>query len=253
MRTRENVFSLYPNLGYWLMGFIPLAIGGFYFSYFTQLQFSPRLIHVHFGFMALWMGIAISQPLLIRYKKLSIHRAVGRLSYLVVPIVILSTWLVMKQGYARQLADFESDFAQGIAPYAYAEGRIIIASYTAIGFVYLFWLVAFYALAVIFRKSPSIHARFMIAAALTFMGPTLDRILFFWFDLTTIGFGISGMVISFFLIDLILMILLVGDIRKNKNPWPFLIALGLYFPLQAFYLTLTETVGWEKFVNFVFN
>lgn len=252
MRTRENVFTLYPNLEYWLMLFIPLTVGGFYFTYFTQLQSSPRLIHLHFTLMAAWMGIVIAQPLLIHHKKIILHRKLGKLSYVLVPMLILTTWMVMRQSYSNQLATFEHDFAQGIAPYSTAEaGRIAIASFSAIAFVYLFWLTAFYCLAIFFRRHTSIHARFMIAAALTFLGPTLDRVLFFWFDLSTIGFGISSVVISFLLIDLILLFLLIQDARKNKSIFPFLFSLGLYIPFQIFFLTLTETSRWEQIVSFL--
>lgn len=252
MRSRENVFTLYPNLEYWLMLFIPLTIGGFYFTYFTQLQSSPRLIHLHFALMAAWMGIVIAQPLLIHHKKIILHRKLGRLSYVLVPLLILTTWLVMRQSYANQVTAFENDFAQGIAPYSTSEeGRIAIASFSAIAFVYLFWLTAFYSLAIYFRRHTSIHARFMIAAALTFLGPTLDRILFFWFDISTIGLGISSVAVSFILIDLILLFLLIQDVRKNKSYIPFLISLGLYIPIQIFFLTLTETSGWERIVRFL--
>lgn len=251
MRSRENVFTLYPNLAYWLMLFIPLSIAAFYFTYFNQMQSSPSLIHFHFALMASWLGTVIVQPFLIHHKKITLHRKLGKLSYFLVPLLILSTWLVMKQSYANQLAAFENDFAQGDALYSYEEGRIVIAPFSAIAFVYLFWLTVFYGLAIFFRKQTSLHARFMIAAALTFLGPTMDRILFFWFDLTTVGFEIPVMAVSFFLIDLILVILLVQDIRKNKSPFPFLLSLSLYIPLQAFYLTLIETSAWEQVVSYL--
>jgi hypothetical protein len=253
MAASENAFKLYPNLGYWLMLFIPLTITGFYFTYLTQIQISPSIIHLHFVLMALWMGIMIVQPLLIRYKKLNLHRTIGKISYFIVPLVILSAWMVMQKGYADQLAGFESDLAQGVAPYTYEVGRIVIASYSGLAFVYVFWLAVFYGLAIGFRKQSSIHARFMIATALTFLGPTLDRTLFFWFDLATVGPGIPSEIVSFVLIDLILIALLIQDIRKNKNPWPFLVALGLYIPVQVFYFTQTKTSGWEQFVNFMLN
>ena len=253
MAESENAFKLYPNLGYWLMLFIPLTITGFYFTYFTQIQNSTSNIHFHFVLMVIWMGIVIVQPLLIRYKKISLHRTIGKISYFIVPLVILSAWMIMRKGYADQLAEFENDLAQGVATYTDEVGRIVIASSTGLAFVYVFWLAVFYGLAIGFQKQPSIHARFMIATALTFLGPTLDRTLFFWFDLATIGPAIPSEIISFILIDLILVIFLIQDIRKNKNPWPFLVALGLYIPVQIFYFTLTKTASWEQFVNFMLN
>lgn len=253
MAMKENVYRLYPNLGYWLMLFIPLVFTGFYFTYFTKLDFSPTMIHAHFILMGIWMGMMIIQPLLIRYRQVRLHRNLGRLSYFLVPVLILVTYWVLKNGYATQITSLESDLAQGIAPYTEAEGRIVIAAYHALAFTYIFWLIVFYGLAIAFRKQSSIHARFMIAAALTFMGPTLDRTLFFWFGLETLGFGIPVETLAFVINDLIILILLLQDFRKGKKSWPLLISLGLYLTVQIGYFTLTKTPAWEQFVNFILN
>ncbi|MFN3997407.1 hypothetical protein [Algoriphagus sp.] len=251
MKAQESVTKIFPNLGYWLMLFVPLTFGGFYFTYFTKIQFNPPLIHVHFSLMAAWMVIAITQPLLIRNKKFLLHRSLGKLSYLLLPMVILSTWIVMKNGYLAQLAALDQDFQAGLSELSYEQGKIMIASFSALTFVYLFWLSAFYGLGVGFRKNASIHARFMIAAVLTFLGPTLDRTLYFWFGLETMGFGVPIEAVSFIIIDLILFYLLFLDVRNKKSTWPILTALALYISLQIFYLTLTQTPTWEKLISFL--
>jgi hypothetical protein len=250
MNTKENILSIYPNLGYWLMLFILAAFGGFYHSYFSVfLQPHPSFIHIHFIFMALWMGIIIAQPLLIRYRKLTLHRKVGRVSYLILPLVLLSSWLVMRYAYARDLAGLNESLATGMTDLTREEGLIGLASYSALGMVYFIWLATFYGLAIGFKKHASIHARYMIATALTFMGPTLDRMLFNILKIPSIPPGIPVEYISFALIDLILLFLLINDIRKNRNPVPLSISLGLYVSLQLFYATLTKTPTWEKLIS----
>lgn len=68
MKTKENILSIYPNLGYWLMLFILAAFGGFYHSRFSPfLEPHSSVIDFHFIFIFVWMGIVISKPLLIRY------------------------------------------------------------------------------------------------------------------------------------------------------------------------------------------
>lgn len=250
MNTKENILSIYPNLGYWLMLFILAAFGGFYHSYFSVfLQPHPSFIHIHFIFMALWMGIIIAQPLLIRYGKLTLHRKVGRVSYLILPLVLLSSLLVMRFAYARDLTGLNESLATGMTDLTREEGLIGLASYSALGIVYFIWLAIFYVLAIGYKKHPSIHARFMIAAALTFMGPTLDRILFNILKIPSIPPGIPVEYISFALIDMILMFLLIQDVRKNKNPFPLSIALGIYILVQIFYATQTKTPTWEMLVS----
>ncbi len=250
MNSKENILSIYPNSGYWLMLFILAVFGGFYHSYFSVfLQPHPSFIHFHFIFMAVWMGIVIAQPLLIRFKKLALHRKVGKVSYIILPLVLLSSWQVMRFAYARDLAVLNESLASGATDLTREEGLIGLASYSALAMVYFIWLATFYGLAIGFKKHTSIHARYMIAAALTFMGPTMDRMFFNVLNTPSILPGIPVEYISFALIDLILLFLLINDIRKNRNTVPLTIALGLYVLVQLFYATLTKTSAWEMLIS----
>ncbi len=250
MNSKENILSIYPNLGYWMMLFVLTAFGGFYHSYLSVFfEPHPSFIHFHFIFMAIWLGIVIAQPLLIRSKKLALHRKFGRVSYLILPLVLLSSWQVMRYAYARDLAGLNESLATGMTDLTREEGLIGLASYSSLGVVYFIWLATFYGLAVGFKGHASIHARFMIAAALTFMGPTMDRILISIFNIPALLPGFPVEYVSFALIDLILILLLVQDIRKNRNPVPLYLALGLYVLVQLLYATLTKTPAWEKLIS----
>ncbi|MCS5491344.1 hypothetical protein [Algoriphagus limi] len=252
MHSKENVFRLYPNLGYWLMLFIPLTIAGFFVTYLSKITFPhPGIVHIHFLLMALWLGLIIAQPLLIRYKKVKLHRSLGKLSYLIVPMVIISTWLMMRHSYQTQLFAFQQQVDAGIASVSLEEAQGQIAAFLSIAFIYLIWLMVFYSLAIINRKKPSLHARWMIAASLTFLGPTVDRILLFLFDIYYLAPGVPVEVLAFVLIDIALVILIWKDFRNHRNILPFGTALVLYVLLQLSHLTLNETAIWEKVVRFL--
>lgn len=241
-------------MGYWLMLFVLGVFGGFYVTYFSKLtETIPSVTHVHFAFMSLWMIMAISQPLLIRSKKLSLHRKIGKLSYLVLPIVIFTSFLMMRHSYQTQLSSLIENIAIGNETMNLDEGLVLLASFQSIGFAYLIWLGSFYGLAIYFRKSPTIHARFMIAAVLTFIGPTLDRILYYVFDMAYILPGIRTEYGSFFLIDLILLFLLVVDIRKRRNPWPIAFVLGIYIIIQILYTLVQESESYSRLANFLLD
>lgn len=232
------------------MLFIPLTFSGFYFTYFSQLGLSlPSVMHMHFILMGLWMITVIAQALLIRSKKPQLHRKIGRLSYILVPLVVLSTWAMMRYSFAAQTEALTGDISLGIAGVTLEQGRIEIANFMSIAFVYLFWLVLFFGLAVGFRKNSSIHARFMIAAALTFIGPTLDRTLIFGFDLYNLGPGLPIEVVGFLLINLILLFLLIKDIKGGKSPIPYSFALGIFMLFQFLHLTITHNSVWETIVR----
>lgn len=254
MNSRENVFRLYPNMGYWLLLFIPLTVAGFYFTYFTKLDLpQPSIIHFHFILMAIWMGIVIAQPLLIRYKNPQLHRKIGKLSYFVVPILAISTWLMIRHSFQLQTTNLEAQIAEGSLTTSVEEAKIQIANFLSIAFVYLFWLVFFYILAIWNRKNHSIHARYMVAAALTFIGPTIDRILIFWFEFYGFGPGLPVEIVGFVLIDLILLFLLFRDLQTKKSPIPYLVSLSTYLILQVFDVKFTMNSIWESFVRTLLN
>jgi hypothetical protein len=92
--------NLYQNLGYWFLMFIVLVIAGFYTSYLSTLfDDKPRLVHIHFMLMSLWIIMLITQPFLIKYKKRAIHRKIGKASYVLVPLVLISGFLMMRQSF----------------------------------------------------------------------------------------------------------------------------------------------------------
>jgi hypothetical protein len=78
MPSTLQTTRIYNNLGYWFLIFVLLAFIGFYKSYFSVLlEPHPSVVHLNFAFMVIWMGLVIVQPLLIKYKKLSVHRTLG--------------------------------------------------------------------------------------------------------------------------------------------------------------------------------
>lgn len=254
MQVKQPITSIFPSMGYWMMLFILGVFGGFYVTYFSKLTESfPSLTHIHFGLMSIWMVIAIAQPLLIRNKRINIHRKIGRVSYLVLPLVILTSFLMMRFSYQSQLSSLTENLILGNESMSVKEGLSLLASFQAIGFVYLIWLGTFYGLAILFKKSPAIHARFMIAAVLTFMGPTLDRILFFLFDVAYILPGIPAEYASFLLIDVILLFLLLVDFRKGRNIWPISFSISFYILFQILYTIVPKTEPFSKLVNFLLN
>ena len=254
MRVKEPISAIYPNMGYWLMLFIAGVFGGFYFTYFSILTSPfPGIVHLHFSLMSVWVCMAITQPLLIKYRKLSLHRKVGKLSYFLIPLVLLTSFLMMRHSYQGQLALLTENISSGQESMSIDEGLILLGSYQAIGFVYLIWLGSFYTLAIYFKKTPAIHARFMVAAVLTFMGPTLDRILYFWFDVKYVFPVYGPEYVSFLLIDLILLFLLIFDFKKGRNLYPIIFSLSLYILFQILYVVVPQSVTFSKLVNFLLD
>src|SRR5215510_7625792 len=111
----QKTFDLYRRgIAYWYLLLIPLIAWGFYQTYFTTL-FAPRarIIHIHFAFMMIWAAMLITQPLLIRYKKISIHRTIGKISYVVIPLLLITGFFLIRSGYYRDLDYYNLQVSQG--------------------------------------------------------------------------------------------------------------------------------------------
>jgi hypothetical protein len=44
--------------------------------------------------MSIWLGMLIAQPFLIRRERRSLHRAIGRVSYALVPLIVV-VWILL--------------------------------------------------------------------------------------------------------------------------------------------------------------
>ena len=213
----QKSYDLYRRgIAYWYLLLIPLIGWGFYQTYFSViLAPRPSIIHVHFVLMTVWAAILVAQPMLIRYKKNSIHRTIGKISYVVMPLLLITGFLLIRFVYYRSLND--AGVPQGIQITNSINQQLQNAADSIrIIFVYLFWLGFFYYRAVVNRKVTAVHARYMVAASLTMIGPTLERILFFSFGIEYF-FGVIPLEsISFFIQDIILASLLLYDYKNSK-------------------------------------
>ncbi len=202
----------YKYLGYFLFLLIPLIYAGFYKSYFQPFPNFDENINIYFHLHAIiafiWIVMLIVQPFFIYNKKNALHRKVGKFSYIVFPLLILS-------------------FIAPIARIIHSNNIVNLFFPLADGIL----LIIFYCLAIYYRKKSSKHMRYMIAAALVFLGPTVGRIgpiLLGWSELLTQN-------VQYAIIYSILICLIFYD-RKNKRKYqPYLIAIGGFMIHQIVY------------------
>jgi hypothetical protein len=88
----------FQNIGYYYLGFLILTFIGFWPSYFSKFFDGTADFNQYFHFHALtallWVSMLIIQPILIRGKKYELHKAVGKFSYLLVPLLFISVALL---------------------------------------------------------------------------------------------------------------------------------------------------------------
>ncbi len=245
----QKSYNLYYNLGYWFLLLIVLVFAGFYTSYFTVF-FEPKnpILHIHFTLMTLWIAMLITQPFLIKYKKLAVHRILGKVSYVLVPLILVSAFLMIRYSYYNLVYDLQQKAAQGLNQFNNDQILHQAAADVAIAFFYFFLFALFYSLAIINKRKSAIHSRYMMANGLTLLGPTVDRIVFFNLKLPSfITYELPTLII----IDIILVLLLLKDYKDKRPTKTLLSGLLIYVIGQVLYFIVPDTTGWQQFVAFI--
>ena len=239
---------LFPKFTWWLWLLIPLTFFGFNPTYFSKIFTGlPSIFHIHVFFMVLWIAMILIQPWLIFKKKTKLHKTLGKFSYILMPLVLLTTWLMIRHSYFKFIADETSKMASEGKNITANEMILNAAEYMNIGVLYWLWLGIFYSLAVVNRKKIVLHATFMFAAILTLLGPTVDRIIIPYF--IKYNLEVNFFITTFILIDLILATLLIYQWKKRLPPKAAMTALGIYLIGQAVFFIFPRIYLWKILID----
>ena len=212
----------------YLLGLLVLAIVGFWDSYFSQLLDFEKDFNFYFHFHAstamLWILILIAQPLLIRKKKLHLHRRVGKMAAVLMLLFFISVILLTHY----QQVDSKAPHYIGVY----------------IPFKDLFLLVIFYGIAMYYRKVVFIHARAMIATGIIFIEPALIRAVRSLFpSLESPYMWTIGMIYS------ILILLIFFGRRYSRGWWIFPLLLCMYIVIHSIVVFRLPMGAFDSFAN----
>jgi hypothetical protein len=209
-----------------VLAFITWGFYKTYIIFFPSFTGFNNLQHFHGAMMMTWMLFLIVQPLLIRSGKVTIHRAIGKLSYVIAPLLVVSIFLVSRMVYHRS------------EPGATHEEKIAMI---ALSIPFLFGFVIFYSLAIINRKDTYRHMRYMIATSFLMIAPGLGRALIIYYNVSLhdsvnycnyLVFGIAGG-------------LMINDIIKKRRWSPFAVVL-LVFVLMHLAWNFRNSGVWQS-------
>jgi len=207
----------YKNLGYFFLILLGLVFLGFFKTYFGLFPgFNPEttpVVHFHFFVQFLWVGVLITQPMLIRYEKFKTHRLIGKLTYVLVPLIVVSIILMWQKGI--------TDPATENSPANYLSYLLKNHFHSSCD---MLLLITFYSLAIFNRQTTQVHMRYMIAIALLYIDPTLSRLLNYWFNVSEPNSDLITLLFA----DLILLGLIFYDIKNSRSYKPYTFALLLF-------------------------
>lgn len=228
-RTIRRPFDL-AGSGPYFAGLLLVALVAFWPTYLSRLGVSSGYTHLHAILATVWLLMLIVQPVLIRRRRLEWHRALGRFSYALAPVIVMSVILL---SHSR---------ITGLEGQAFA-----IQSYVLWLQVSLVGLFAFsYGLAVATRRTMALHARFMICTGLTLIDPVVIRLMF-RADPTPAW---NYQWLTFGLTDLVLVVLIWLERDAVRGRWVFPTMLGVFVVAQLpALLQLTDTAPWQSFAH----
>jgi len=209
---------------------IPIfAVWGFWVTYFTRPpETLGPLEHIHGLAMFGWCIMLIAQSLLIRTRRRDLHRLFGKFSYVLAPLIVIST--VSLANYRLNLRGLTDEGLYSL----YLQLSILVQ------------FMVCYGLAVWNLKRPEVHARFMVCTALTMLDPIFARILlvnFFQVELTS---GIAQYM-TYTLVDLILVGLVVWDWKSHQRKDVFLPILIVFVVSQLPTFFVVQWPAWKTF------
>jgi hypothetical protein len=214
--------------GYYFLGLAGLIVLGFWPSYFSKFFNGTNdykfYFHFHALMMVLWLVALIIQPILIRKKKLPLHRLIGKATYFLFPLVIISITLLAHSRHTINEKDLGINL---LVPF-----KDVIIMATA------------YFIAIRYRHQIDLHARGMVVTGIAFIEPALNRLL----D-NTLGPILTSYLVTIGIIYAILIGLIIRERHQKKGRWVFPLVLGLYVIMHAILIFDVHIAPWEAFAR----
>src|SRR5688572_3442084 len=203
------------------------AIPAFWPSYLYPKKYEADWhVHLHGIVMFLWMLMLIVQSTLATRRSFDAHRALGKTSFVLVPVIVASTLLLahyrMRSGINKELLYF-----------FYVQVALLVQ-----------FLVA-YSFAIMNRRMSPVHMRFIVCTALALVDPILARLLYN-------HFGIEPplmQLITYGVVDLILLALIVHDRLERQYSGAYQGMLVVFLVAQAPTFLVTNTAWWKAFTQ----
>jgi len=231
---------LYRSSARFFAVFLLLMVWAFWPSYFARLFEQPNVrFHLHGIALVLWGAMLVVQAQLIRTQRRSLHRQIGKASYVLAPAVIAITTSFVHYRVAGAVPSVDD-----LPPF--------VLYFLALTLNSIVVFALFYGLAIYFRRDAQRHARWMSCTVFPLFTPITDRLIGAHMpSLVALVPRIAGSpvvpVAGFVLADAILLVLALWDWRANRRTDVFATALGVLLLYHASVLTLYRVPAWDAF------
>jgi hypothetical protein len=237
--TARSSRTPFRNVYIWLALLIPATLLAFAKSYFTGVTFSGKpvttIIHVHAALMMLWILMLIGQAWFIRAGRYRLHRWVGRSSFIIAPLIIV-TLLAMDHEFLREAPEL-----------AMMDARLMIYDFGQLAGFGLAW-----ALGLAYRRRTPLHVRFMVSTVFAMGSAIMFRIILNWFAWVP-GIGTENIenaaAANGTVLVLMLLALIVNDWRYGIKRSPFWLVTVTTAIIHVGFFTFTKTDWWMSLLQ----
>lgn len=230
VKIKRQAKIQFDQSGYYFMGLVVFVLLGFWPTYFSKFIDGTADFNFYFHFhaliMSLWILALIVQPILIRKKKLHIHRFIGRLSYVLMPLLFISVILLKHSRIGGQVTE-----GLGASLWLQTKDLVIIG--------------IMYAIAIRYRHRIQIHARAMIATGIVFIEPALARFLIS--SVFPEAYRLPAFLTSIGLVYGLLIALMIRERKQKSGRWIFPLELILYLIFHSLYFFRISFPAWDAF------
>lgn len=183
---------------------VVVLIGFFktYLQFFPGFQGFGYVQHFHGAVMMAWIIMLLVQPILIKSGKYELHRLIGKASYILAPLVLISMYFISQVRYRGIMA---------------SSGQAAAVAHLALNFPNIVFFAVLYFLAIFYKHRTDLHARFMCSTIFVLIGPGLARALIGYMD-----FSLTDAVMVVRIITpLVAGLITIGDSVRTKRISPF--------------------------------
>lgn len=206
-----------------------ISFAGFYTTYLSKFpRFSEfqNLIHIHFVAFSCWLILIILQPILIMKKKFKLHRTLGKFTYFLAPILVITIILLSKEQFLRLIKVDEIS----------AQMTLFIALLDILSFS------TFYLIAMIKAKNIRWHVAFIIGATLIILNPGMSRLLNYFSP----GLGMLAAVLMPFIVSISIFVIEKIKYKRNILRSPYFLIFVIWTLEIISFITIPQTDFWKN-------
>lgn len=229
----------YTKAHYYMLLLLPVTVVAFWPSYFGKLPDAPLAHHMHGITGTLWILLIASQSYLVQTRNLKLHRRLGKLVFVLTPVLVGAFALVTWVGAQKSVVDhpFYVHFGQALLT-----GDAMLTFTTPL-IVYL---------ALRYRRNMHLHGALMISTVFGLLPPILARLM---------NNYVPGLIIegpdtlylfghALYISIALTFVLAMGlYFRYRANGWPWLLGAAITALMFVLYETVGQTGAWAHIVH----